>query len=287
MRGRPLCCFCLFFLIFQVIIIRGFRLGKDWNPSLLEESVEDGSVITVSGNVYHTEIKKENLVVYLTAKEYQTKIIVYIKQQKSTDKHISIGNEIEVTGEVAYFDAPRNPGNFDRKFYYQKQGIHGSIFVKKCRIINASKDWWKESLAQLRIRWKGALVNALGENHGNTMSAILLGDKSELDSDLKELYQKNGIGHVLAISGLHMTFIGLGLYQFLRKRGLSFVSAGIIGIIFLVSYSMMIGNGGECAGVGDVHRPDWGRHDGARLRYAHSTCAGGNCYLVLATAVSV
>lgn len=243
MRGRPLCCFCLFFLIFQVIIIRGFQLGKDWNPSLLEESVEDGSVITVSGNVYHTEIKKENLVVYLTAKEYQTKIIVYIKQQKSTDKHISIGNEIEVTGEVAYFDTPRNPGNFDQKFYYQKQGIHGSIFAKKCRIINASKDWWKESLAQLRIRWKGALVNALGENHGNTMSAILLGDKSELDSDLKELYQKNGIGHVLAISGLHMTFIGLGLYQFLRKRGLSFVSAGIIGIIFLVSYSMMIGNG--------------------------------------------
>jgi predicted membrane metal-binding protein len=30
----------------------------------------------------------------------------------------------------------------------------------------------------------------------------LLGDKSELDESVKELYQKSGIGHVLAISGV-------------------------------------------------------------------------------------
>ncbi|MDD3361654.1 MAG: DNA internalization-related competence protein ComEC/Rec2 [Hespellia sp.] len=243
MRERPLCVFCLLFLIVQIVLIRGFRLEKDWYPSLLEKTVKEGSVLTTAGVVSYTEIKKDYLIVYLTAKSYQTNIIVYIKQENSSNQHISIGNEIEVTGEVTYFDEPRNPGNFNQKFFYQKQGIHGSIFASKYQIINASKNIWKESLAQLRIRWKNLLIKTLGETDGSTMSAILLGDKNGLDGNLKELYQKNGIGHILAISGLHMTFIGLGFYQILRKRGFSFVSAGIIGILFLISYSVMIGNG--------------------------------------------
>ncbi|MDD3404100.1 MAG: DNA internalization-related competence protein ComEC/Rec2 [Hespellia sp.] len=243
MRGRPLCAFCLVFLLFQIVFIRGFRIGKDWNPSLLEQSVKAGSVITVSGRVYHTELKKETLAVYLTAASYQTKIIVYIKQVNSEHRQLHIGNEIKVTGEVAYFDAPRNPGNFDQKFYYQKQGIHGCIRASSYVITDEYQNRWKDALSQLRIRWKRILTEVLGEENGNTMSAILLGDKSELDRDLKELYQKNGIGHILAISGLHMTFIGLGFYKLLRKWGLSFVSAGMIGIVFLISYTMMIGNG--------------------------------------------
>ena len=40
----------------------------------------------------------------------------------------------------------------------------------------------------------------MGARHGNSMSAILLGEKSELDAQMKALYQKSGIGHILAIS---------------------------------------------------------------------------------------
>lgn len=243
MRGRPLCVFCLVFLVIQVIFIRGFQLGKDWKPSLLEQTVDAGSVISVSGGVYHKEIKKDNLVIYLKAKSYQTNIIVYLKQDNPNNETIHIGNEIDVTGEVAYFDEPRNPGNFNQKFYYQKQGIHGMIWAQKIHVTDVQENVWKESLSNLRMKWKALLLNVLGEKNGNIMSAILLGDKSELDTELKELYQKNGIGHILAISGLHMTFIGIGFYQFLRRRGFSFASAGTIGIIFLISYTMMIGNG--------------------------------------------
>lgn len=75
------------------------------------------------------------------------------------------------------------------------------------------------------------------------MAAILLGDKKDLDQTIKQLYQKGGIGHILAISGLHMSFIGIGMYQVLRKIGLSFSASGIIGIFFLLLYTMMIGIG--------------------------------------------
>jgi competence protein ComEC len=83
----------------------------------------------------------------------------------------------------------------------------------------------------------------MGEYYGNSMSAILLGDKSGLDAEVRELYQKSGIGHVLAISGLHMTFIGMGLYKVLRKLGFSFPLAGTIGVVFLLCYTLMVGCG--------------------------------------------
>ena len=77
-------------------------------------------------------------------------------------------------------------------------------------------------LHEFRQGWKKLLVGCLGSYYGNTISAILLGEKGDLDPYMKKLYQKNRIGHLLAISGLHMSFIGSGLYGFLRKRGLGF-----------------------------------------------------------------
>ena len=50
-------------------------------------------------------------------------------------------------------------------------------------------------------------------DEGAVLSGILLGDKSGLEPETKELYQKNGIAHLLAVSGLHVSFIGLMLYR--------------------------------------------------------------------------
>nr|WP_279327675.1 ComEC/Rec2 family competence protein [Dorea longicatena] len=42
----------------------------------------------------------------------------------------------------------------------------------------------------------------MGERDGSALAAILLGEKSGMDQEMKELYQVNGIGHILAISGV-------------------------------------------------------------------------------------
>ena len=83
--------------------------------------------------------------------------------------------------------------------YYQKQGIHASVWAEDVQIMESRVWHIREGLSVFRCRWKERLVSALGEYYGNSMSAILLGDKSELDPELKELYQKSGIGHILAI----------------------------------------------------------------------------------------
>ena len=46
------------------------------------------------------------------------------------------------------------------------------------------------------------LQDNMSENDAGLVAAMTLGDKSELDTEIKELYQVAGISHVLALSGL-------------------------------------------------------------------------------------
>lgn len=81
----------------------------------------------------------------------------------------------------------------------------------------------------------------MGKTHGAMLSAILLGEKSGLDPEVKKLYQKNGLGHLLAISGLHMSLIGMSVYRLLRRMGNSFLFSGIAGGGILFFYLVMTG----------------------------------------------
>ena len=263
MMKRPLCLAAVLLIGLQAVLVGGFRMAKDLKPSPLELTAEEGRIISLAGTVSRREEKPKYQVYYLTDNQVrmedqiikESKILVYIKREESQvtqnkakeeDQHnqgIAVGNRIYLTGEVRFFQEASNPGNFDQKFYYQKQGIHASVWAKSAEIVNPEVRRIREGLTVFRCRWKELLISCLGEYYGNSMAAILLGDKSELDGELKELYQKSGIGHILAISGLHMSFIGTGFYKLMRRSGFSFWTAGIAGILFLLLYTLMIGCG--------------------------------------------
>ena len=65
---------------------------------------------------------------------------------------------------------------------------------KACTLIEKLEN----ELYQFRQEWKNKLCEQMGEQDGNTLSAMILGEKSQMDEELRELYQKNGIGHILA-----------------------------------------------------------------------------------------
>lgn len=49
---------------------------------------------------------------------------------------------------------------------------------------------------------------------------MVLGDKQDLDPEMRMRYQLAGIVHILAISGLHISILGMGLYNLLKKQAL-------------------------------------------------------------------
>ena len=250
MIRRPLCTACILFLIVQAVRVCVFQCAEDQKPSALESAVSEGTRFTLTGTVGRIEEKNKVTALFLEDNAVsasgqqisEPSILVYINPDE-IQKKINIGNVIQVEGEASFFERARNPGNFDQRSYYQKQGIHVLVWAESLSVRSEQTDRIREFLSGLRARWKGMLTECLGEYYGNTMSAILLGEKSGLDAEMKKMYQKNGIGHLLAISGLHMSFIGMGVYGALRRIGLGFVPAGLLGGGVLVLYTLMIGAG--------------------------------------------
>ena len=72
---------------------------------------------------------------------------------------------------------------------------------------------------------------------------MLLGNRTDLDGEIRELYQNAGILHILSVSGLHVSFLGYGLYRLLHRAGLPGKAAAVLGILFMLLYGNMIGMG--------------------------------------------
>ncbi|MEF9997653.1 MAG: DNA internalization-related competence protein ComEC/Rec2 [Lachnospiraceae bacterium] len=237
MKKRPLCIICLLYILVHVLFttIGRLQVTKELQPSTTQKQLVQDKTLNVQGQIVKKEQKETYQALYL--KDHP--IIIYDK----TKFPYAIGNIIHVTGSLQLFDEPRNPGQFNQKFYYEKQEIYGAVKAKQITITNHQRWWLLEMLSQCRMRWKDVIYKALGQENGAILSAIILGDKCDLDVDTKELYQKSGIGHILAISGLHLSFIGLFFYRILRSLGVPFGVSGGLGILFLCSYILMVGLG--------------------------------------------
>ena len=152
-----------------------------------------------------------------------------------------IGSLVILKGTLKNFQQPTNPGQFNAPFYYQILRI--SFRLNQAEIQVKSDRFYKiaEGLYQLR-RKAGSKVDALlPEQEASVMKTVLLGEKGILDEEIKGLYQRNGIAHILAISGLHISMIGMGLYQLLRRAGLKIKLSAILASMIIVLYGMMTG----------------------------------------------
>ncbi len=118
----------------------------------------------------------------------------------------------------------------------------GKSTAVRCRSPIKSVDVFREKLAVFRAGWKELLVREMGEREGgNPCCDTSWGKKSDMDPEMKELYQVNGIGHILAISGLHLSFAGLGAYRLFRRLTGSYKAGGLAGGMLLFLYVSMIG----------------------------------------------
>lgn len=226
------------------------------NAGWYEEMGLDGETVEVSGVIYAKEWKENSFVLYLK----ETRILdgenlysgnrillrTYLEDSDSESEfqflqQYKIGQKIEAEGKISYFDAARNPGNFDMRAYYQKKGIDFALNMQESRLIEDKSYFYLELLSYLKLRLKWVYLKCLSEEEYGLLSTMLLGGDSLLNEEVEALYQKAGISHILAISGLHISIVGMLLYQFLRKRGLSYSLAGIASFFLVFSYGLMSG----------------------------------------------
>lgn len=152
---------------------------------------------------------------------------------------------VEVIGKVKNFTSPSNEGEFDSKTFYQSQKIDLCIYSDTIRGVmdtQSNVDNFARKLNSFRKIISQNISNSTDEATAGVLNSMILGDKELLQSETKELYQSSGISHILAISGLHISIIGMALYRALRKCRSSIWSAMCISVSIVMSYSYITGN---------------------------------------------
>lgn len=154
-----------------------------------------------------------------------------------------LGSRIVIAGELQEYGRAKNPGEFDYSAYYHALDYGGRLQNVSVIMQDAPKTELRELLYRIRCYWEKRLHQIFPQKEASIMTAMLLGDKSDLDTDIKLLYRKAGIIHILSISGLHITLIGVGFYNRLRRLGVPVWIAAFVGGVLLFLYGMLTGFG--------------------------------------------
>lgn len=232
----------LYAVVFPLIFVMGVSHMQDAlrSRAALESFIRDGEKAAIRGTVCKKEKGEKSTRIYLKncylGVEDETlpcnQILVYL----NTD--VSIGNIIYVKGTVKALEPDRNEGNFDEKAFYESQAVDFKFYGETVQAVSSDTDRFAEYLYQKRSEIIQLYKKAMGADTAGVLGTMVLGDRQLLEPEIKSLYQKTGISHILAISGLHVSIIGMGLYKMLQKQRIplffrSLASAGAV-LVFAV-----------------------------------------------------
>jgi competence protein ComEC len=151
-----------------------------------------------------------------------------------------------ICGKLFYPNHSSKPGEFDYASFLKSKGIASIIRVDSLHIFNVTGDDF--SFQRLAFNWRSSILkrfhdDVLNSDEKQVASALLLGDRSEMNSELLKEYSTGGIIHILAVSGLHVgliyqLFIWIFKYfKFLKKKRMDMIFI----IIILWVYASMTG----------------------------------------------
>ena len=164
-----------------------------------------------------TIVKKENSF-KLTIKGKE-KLIVYI----SNIENIELGDKVVVKGEYTLPKKATIPNNFDYQKYLYNNHIFYIMYAKELKIIKKNQN------ITFKIK-KYILDKTSNYTNNGYLNAFIIGSKTDLE--FYKTYQNNGISHLFALSGMHISMLSLIIYKLVNK----FKHKDLIVIIFLLFY---------------------------------------------------
>ena len=164
-----------------------------------------------------TIVKKENSF-KLTIKGKE-KLIVYI----SNIENIELGDKVVVKGKYTLPKKATIPNNFDYQKYLYNNHIFYIMYAKELKIIKKNQN------ITFKIK-KYILDKTSNYTNNGYLNAFIIGDKTVLE--FYETYQNNGISHLFALSGMHISMLSLIIYKLVNK----FKHKDLIVIMFLLFY---------------------------------------------------
>lgn len=230
-------------LLFGCLLMGQWIMQQASCPQLSDSQAED-SVITITGRIQTYEIKDQNIYYYVTTNSFYHGVLVIEKASSTTSGDltpISIGTTITATGSLRRFTEPTNPGQFHQKRYYQTKNMEYSIRNASLRIVNEKKRFVRDWLKRAQMDMSRNMQKLAGEPYGGILAAMLFGEKETMDPVVQKQFQRNGIAHILAISGLHVSILGISICKLLERAKCPLVVSSLLGAGMVLVFGIFTG----------------------------------------------
>ena len=146
------------------------------------------------------------------------KMLINFRKEKTTSK-INIGLKLALFAKIIPLQKPLNPDQFDYSSFLKNKSIYGQIYTDESSLAvfsSAEKSIYYYS-AVFRDRVIANLKNSgFNQKELAVVSALILGQRQDLDPTVLQNYQFAGAVHILSVSGLHVGFVLLFLNYFLN-----------------------------------------------------------------------
>lgn len=215
--------------------IRAERIWQAEQQTLFREQR-----VSVCGTLICKEESAKGWQLTLALPDYENRVIV-----STQDGGYPLESVLSVEGSFREFDSPRNEGQFNQRQYYKCKKILGQITKAQIHCVQCPEGIhaWREWLCLLRADMCRVYEICLPQQPAGMMAAMITGEKAMLDADVKRAFRTAGFSHILAISGMHISLIGMGVYRLLRKGRCSYVCAAAMTAGWLLLYGELIGWG--------------------------------------------
>lgn len=143
-----------------------------------------------------------------------------------------LGDKIKVFGKL---EIPTNntiPNLFNYKKYLKSKKINFIFKASKIELIKENKS--------LKYKIKNNLIEYINKyKTKNYLKTFIIGDNSEINKNIKNTFQSNGISHLFAISGMHLSLFASILLCILNKLKIKENINYIIIITFFIFFAFL------------------------------------------------
>jgi competence protein ComEC len=193
------------------------QISRPTLPELPQIILKNERVI-IEGTVYRPPKIQFNIAsfpihaekIFLTKKVRRVKINLLLKIYGYRGG-LQVGERIRFPAKLKEFENFNNPGNFDYRFYMKSQGLSLVAIVSDGRYVVPMGEGTLGFVGSILEKAKGPLRQFFHERLSNTTSpiytALILGERQGLASKLREPFDRSGVSHIMAVSGLHLGLV--------------------------------------------------------------------------------
>lgn len=199
------------------------------------ESVYKGSEEDFLCSIDNYKIEEDKMKLELVCKE---KLVgsYYFKndEYKFFKKKVNIGNRVIVKGKLV---SPKNntvPYLFNYKKYLYNKRVYYTLKIDSIKILNENSNPF--------IKLKNRVIKHVNSYKDSTyLYAFILGKTELISDEVLTSYRENGISHLFALSGLHVSIFSSILLFILKKLRFKEILNYVLIFIFLLLFSFITG----------------------------------------------